>query len=255
MSIKRDRSANASASTRDVDVARVPVRATTFAESVAFVVSRSPSPGAGAIRLVNAWTIVTANDDPSYLAILRGPGLNLPDGKPVAKRIRREVPSAEQVRGPSFFRSVIDEGRSHGSRHYFLGNHSETLDRLKARLDADYPGARIVGMFAPPYLEDPQDLINLCTPAIAATEADFVWVSLGTPKQDFVSASLTASTSAWVVGIGAAFDFVAGTTPESPRWLSRLGGEWLHRLATEPRRLWRRYAIGGFKYLWLVRRR
>ncbi len=75
------------------------------------------------------------------------------------------------------------------------------------------------------------------------SRADIVWVGLGSPKQEFWMAEFRERLRAPVlIGVGAAFDFLAGVKPQAPRWMQRAGLEWLFRLATEPRRLWRRYA-------------
>ena len=79
--------------------------------------------------------------------------------------------------------------------------------------------------------------------AINASGAGVVWVSLGCPKQELWMHAHRGRVQAVMVGVGAAFDYHAGTTPRAPRWMQQAGLEWLHRLASEPRRLWRRYLV------------
>ena len=110
----------------------------------------------------------------------------------------------------------------------------------------------IVGTFAPPFheLTPPED--NAAVAQINAACPDIVWVGLSTPKQEFWMADHMGRIDAPVmIGVGAAFDFLAGTKPQAPLWMQRNGLEWLFRLATEPRRLWRRYAyiVPGFALL------
>ncbi|MDP9889822.1 exopolysaccharide biosynthesis WecB/TagA/CpsF family protein [Pseudarthrobacter enclensis] len=90
---------------------------------------------------------------------------------------------------------------------------------------------------------------------IEDTNPDIVWVGLGTPKQDFEAQRLATAGNFFAVAVGAAFDFSAGTKKEAPRWITALGFEWLFRLAAEPKRLWRRYLIGNFVFLYSVIRR
>ena len=238
-------------------VAGIPVAATQLNTAADFLIAGQPSgaDGMGSVRLVNAWSVVCAHDDPAYLAVMTGPGVNLPDGRPVARRVRRKARNAEQVRGPALFRTVLDRGRDKGTRHFFLGASESTLDMLVQEVTAQYPGTTIAGTHAPPYTDDISQLVTYCAGAIEGVEADVIWLSLGTPKQDLVAARLAQQRRGWIVGIGAAFDFVAGTVPEAPTWLRRIGLEWLYRLAREPRRLWRRYLYGNSRFLWLAARR
>jgi len=237
-----------------VVVAAVPICATSFSEAVDLLSAppEAGAPGATSVRLVNAWSIVCAHDDPNYLDVMTGHGINLPDGRPLSRRVRRKEGGAEQVRGPSLFRAVLDHGRALGMRHFFVGASDETLTRLVSNVTKQVPGVLIEGTHAPPFTEDIASLASDCSRAVSSTRADIIWVGLGTPKQDLVAVQLAEQTGAWVVGIGAAFDFVAGTTQEAPVWMTKTGTEWLYRLASEPRRLWRRYLIGNVRYLWLA---
>jgi N-acetylglucosaminyldiphosphoundecaprenol N-acetyl-beta-D-mannosaminyltransferase len=198
---------------------------------------------------VNAYSVALASQDDEYAALLRGDGVNLADGKPVAwvlGELSRRAGSGTapgHVRGPSFFERVLDEGRETGVRHYLLGSTPETLEALQAAIADRFPGARIVGAESPPFRpltateQAMQDL------RIRAAGADLVWVGLGTPRQDVEAVRLAHSVGRPAIAVGAAFDFLAGTKVEAPRWVQRASLEWLFRFATEPRRLWRRYTI------------
>ncbi|WP_062071310.1 WecB/TagA/CpsF family glycosyltransferase [Demequina sediminicola] len=213
---------------------------------------RSPVP----IRFANAWCVVLADEDAEYAALLNTPGLNFPDGRPVAKEMRKapDAGKAEQVRGPSVFPDALGDGRALGIRHYFLGSTPEVIERLTAKVAERFPGAVIVGSYAPPFGPLDEAFYADCVPRIEASDADIVWVGMGTPKQDFAAAELAERTQRPCAGVGAAFDFLAGTTREAPRWMRSIGLEWLFRLLSEPRRLWRRYLIGNAKFLRIARR-
>ena len=133
-------------------------------------------------RLVNAYSVALASKDDEYAALLRGDGVNLADGKPVAwvlgelsRRAGSET-APGHVRGPSFFERVLDEGRDSGVRHYLLGSTPETLEALQAAIADRFPGARVVGAESPPFRpltateQAMQDL------RIRATGADLGWV-------------------------------------------------------------------------------
>lgn len=208
-------------------------------------------------RLVNAYTFALADNTPAYQFLLAGAGINLPDGKPLVtalNRLDRSGQRFQQVRGPSFFVNCLDEGRAHDVRHFFLGGSPELLDSLKVAVDRRFPGAQIVGMISPPFrpLTDAERADQ--DAEITASDAHVVWVGLGTPKQDFEAQRICDSLGITTAAVGAAFDFVAGTKPEAPEWMRRLSLEWVFRLMSEPRRLWRRYLFGNTRFLMLVLR-
>jgi N-acetylglucosaminyldiphosphoundecaprenol N-acetyl-beta-D-mannosaminyltransferase len=217
-------------------------------EFIAGVRAGVPAP----VRFANAYTIALSASDPAYRSLLLGPGVNLPDGVPVGLLVGlkgRHGVRAGQVRGPSFFRRVLDEGRVTGLRHYLLGATPAGLQALSSTIGREFPGAILTGVWAPPFGSMDEALLQDAAGRIAAAAPDVVWVALGTPKQDFFCAELTRRSGVTTVGIGAAFDFVAGTVPEAPVLLRRLGLEWLYRLISEPRRLWRRYLFGNVRFL------
>jgi N-acetylglucosaminyldiphosphoundecaprenol N-acetyl-beta-D-mannosaminyltransferase len=148
-----------------------------------------------------------------------------------------------RVYGPDLLLQVCAAGLPRGRRHYLYGGDSETLGRLESVLHTRFPGIVIAGSQAPPFRslspeEDEQavQMINLGRP-------DVVWVALGSPKQErWMSEHRGRVKAPVMIGVGAAFDFLSGGKPQAPRWMQQNGLEWLFRLATEPRRLWRRYA-------------
>lgn len=228
--------------------------ATTFAAAVAAIADSANKP-LGAVRLANAWCVVVANDDLDYRRLLAGPGINLPDGAPVAALVRRRSDDkAERVRGPSLFRAVLDQGRPFALKHFLLGTVDETLVRLSETIEEEYPGTEISGSWAPPFGPVTDELINTAVSMIRDSGARVVWVGMGSPKQDIVTSAIAKELGLTSVGVGAAFDFVAGTAREAPRWIQRIGLEWLFRLLSEPRRLWRRYLVGNLKFLWIAAR-
>ncbi|MDH3052484.1 WecB/TagA/CpsF family glycosyltransferase [Gordonia alkanivorans] len=184
---------------------------------------------------------------------MAGDGINYPDGSPVVLFMRLFAPSGsrrpERVRGPSLFREVIAQSEGTSIRHFFAGATQETLALMAAKIEEEYPRARIEGVHSPPFAPVTEEYIDAIADVIGANRCDLVWVGLGTPKQDIVAAGLARRLGVPCVGVGAAFDFVAGTIPEAPEIYQRLGMEWVYRLISEPRRLWRRYTIGNLQFL------
>ena len=210
------------------------------------------------VHLCNAYTLALADRDPAFRAMLGRASRNFPDGQSVvwANRLlhRRAVVPRARVYGPDLFLDVVALGRSVGLRHYLLGSTPEVLERLADELCRRFPGAEIVGMTSPPFGTFSEAETRRQVRLLTASGADVVWIGLGTPKQDWESARLAALVPAVFCAVGAAFDFVAGTKRQAPLWMRRSGLEWLHRLATEPRRLWRRYLLGNVRFLHAVAR-
>jgi N-acetylglucosaminyldiphosphoundecaprenol N-acetyl-beta-D-mannosaminyltransferase len=208
-------------------------------------------------HLVNSYTFALAGSEPAYQALLEHSGVKLPDGRPLVAALNGLDNGGEpfgQVRGPSFFVKCLDEGRAHGVRHLFLGGSDELLVALKKAVENRFPGTLIVGMISPPF-RPLTDLDRAQQDSqIKACQPDVVWVGLGTPKQDFEAQRVSESCGVTTAAVGAAFDFVAGTKPEAPMWMRRLTLEWVFRLLSEPRRLWRRYLFGNTRFLLLVHR-
>lgn len=210
------------------------------------------------IHFANAYSIALASKDPSLLRVLVDPAaMNFADGKPISwfSRAFQQTPRINQVRGPSFFpaalaASEIDQTVS----HYFLGGTSHTLSELERKVRARFPNARVAGCESPPFRVLSEQEWRLQLDRIQASRATIVWVGLGTPKQDHVASRITHELEITTVAIGAAFDYLAETIREAPRFVSAIGVEWMFRLLTEPRRLWRRYLIGNPQFIYAVLR-
>ena len=203
------------------------------------------------VHLANAYTVALADKSSAYREILASPAVNFADGKPIGwvSALRGQSPRLEQIRGPQLFLDVFDRGRAQNVRHYLLGSTPEVLALLELNLTARFPGVDIVGIESPPFRTlSPEELDQQDT-RISASGAQIVWVGLGTPKQDIEARRLADSLPVVAVAIGAAFDFTAGTLSQAPLWMTSCGVEWVHRLASEPRRLWRRYVFGNARFI------
>jgi len=201
-------------------------------------------------------TIVSAQDDPAYRQVINSAAIVTPDGMPLVWIARsRGYRDVERTYGPDLMPVVCREGVARNWRHFFYGAEESTGRRLEEELKKRYPGIVVAGRYSPPFREltenEAADVIKM----INAAQADIVWVGLGSPKQDFWIAANRGKLNAPVlIGIGAAFDFLAGTKPQAPGWMRSAGLEWLFRLACEPSRLWRRYLIGNTKFLYFLLR-
>ncbi|HWQ23643.1 MAG TPA: WecB/TagA/CpsF family glycosyltransferase, partial [Gaiellaceae bacterium] len=212
------------------DVLGVDVAVGTVESAAHAVIARALSGEGGHAVLCNVHVLMTARKHRELLAALHRAWAVFPDGAPVAWMQRRlGCPEAERVGGPDLMPAVLDRGRERGLRHAFVGSTQDVLDRLVATMEGRYPGVEIVLALAPaPGAED--DPATLA--AVRAASPHVVWVALGAPKQElWMARTAAALTPALLVGVGAAFDFHAGTKARAPGWMQQAGLEWLHRLA------------------------
>ena len=204
------------------------------------------------IVLCNSFTIALARNNKTYFDLLSSIGQILPDGKPLSWAMRTINAQARQVRGPEFFANVLDRGQSKHLRHFLLGGSDETLTALTKSIRAKYANAEIVGSYSPPFRPMTNEEIEAQDAVIARARPNIVWVSLGTPKQDFEAHRISRTLGISSAAVGAAFDFFSGTKREAPSLFTKLGMEWVFRLATEPGRLWKRYLIGNILFILAV---
>jgi N-acetylglucosaminyldiphosphoundecaprenol N-acetyl-beta-D-mannosaminyltransferase len=226
-----------------VDVIGSRVSACTLQDALDAVDVRHQQGGGGYVCFTNVHAVVEGRRNPAFRQVTNDSFLSVADGKPVfwvgrAKGARTLGHSP----GPDFFREAIR--RFPHRRHYFYGSTPAVLAQLEAELRKRQPDINICGMFSPPYRAlGPEDLEQHYA-AIRASGAEFVWVGLGAPKQElWMAKAATHLPGAVLFGVGAAFDFHAGTVKRAPEGWGRMGLEWLYRLLQEPRRLWKRYLV------------
>ena len=196
------------------------------------------------VCICNVHSVVTARQDPAFAAALAQADLATPDGAPVAWMLRRLGHAGQaRINGPDLMWRCCADAAARGTPVYLYGGTEEVLARLQQRLRAAFPALRIAGAASPPFRTLSAEEDAAAVAAINASGAGVVWVSLGCPKQELWMHAHRGRVHVVMVGVGAAFDYHAGTTPRAPLWMQQAGLEWLHRLASEPRRLGRRYLV------------
>jgi N-acetylglucosaminyldiphosphoundecaprenol N-acetyl-beta-D-mannosaminyltransferase len=195
------------------------------------------------VCVTSVHAVMECQRDPYLLRVHNQSGLTTPDGMPMVWSARwagrREV---SRVYGPDLMLAVLARSVDRGWSSFFYGGGPGTAELLAGRLATRFPGLRVAGTLTPPFRpltsEEDADTVR----AINDSGAQLVWVGLGAPKQERWMAEHVGRLRANVLfGVGAAFDFHAGTIRQAPRWMQRSGLEWTYRLSQEPRRLWRRY--------------
>lgn len=199
----------------------------------------------------NVHTTVMSDDDPSYCAVQNGGIMAIPDGGPLSSVGRkRGAAQMQRTTGPDYLKKILKISAENGYRHYFYGSSEETLEKLEKHLMREYPGVQVAGMYSPPFRslspEEDQEIIRM----INESHADFVWVGLGAPKQEFWMHEHQGKIDGFMVGVGAAFDYLAGNIKRAPAWMQKMNLEWLYRLLQEPKRLFKRYVYTNTKFIW-----
>jgi N-acetylglucosaminyldiphosphoundecaprenol N-acetyl-beta-D-mannosaminyltransferase len=199
--------------------------------------------------------VMSAYDDPAYMRQMNGADLTTSDGMPLVWGLRRlGVPSATRVYGPELTPRLCAAAAELGIPIGFYGGHEEVLEEMVAILRDRHPALDVAYAFSPPFRPLDETEQASIVDEIAASGARILFVGLGAPKQERWMAEHRERVPAVMVGVGAAFDFIAGRTRQAPTWMQRAGLEWLFRLLVEPRRLWRRYLLQNPRFIVLFGR-
>jgi N-acetylglucosaminyldiphosphoundecaprenol N-acetyl-beta-D-mannosaminyltransferase len=202
----------------------------------------------GYVAVTGVHGVSEAQNDPTLREILNRALLSTPDGMPMVwmgKLLGHA--SIRRVYGPDLMLNLCKHSCAEGFSHFFYGGVPGVANDLARRLEARFPGLRIVGTYSPPFrgLNDME--IHDLQQRVQKTRPDFFWVGMSTPKQErFMAQHMSIFPEAKIfIGVGAAFDLLTGRIRQAPRWIQRSGLEWLFRLTQEPRRLAKRYLINN----------
>lgn len=201
----------------------------------------------------NVHTTMMAHDDLRYRDILNGAAYTFPDGKPIAEYQKRHgFSKAERIAGPDFMDAMFRATMDGSVTHYFYGSTEETIQKLRENLEKRYPGIRIAGMVSPPFRPETEEEDAETIRRINESGAALIWIGLGAPKQEKWMAAHKGKLNGVMLGVGAGFNFFAGTVKRAPLWVQKVGLEWLYRLFQDPKRLANRYIVTNAKYLWCL---
>lgn len=235
------------------EILKTKINITTMDEAVSWLEEHLAELSGRYICISNVHTTVTAYRDETYRAVQNGSALSLPDGKPLSIVQRhRGYQNAGRVPGPDLMPEIFALSEKKGYRHYFYGSKQSTLDALKEKLLEKYPKLNIVGMYSPPFRPLTEEEDHKAVERINAAKPDFVWVGLGAPKQEIWMAEHENRVHGVMIGVGAGFDFHAGTIKRAPKWMQEFCMEWLYRITQDPKRLLWRYLDTNFSFLWYL---
>lgn len=195
------------------------------------------------VTICNVHVVVSASRDAAYCEIINDSDMATPDGAPVAWMLRRQgFAGQSRISGPDVMWALIERAAKENLPIYCYGSTAAALALLEVRLRAAFPALKVT-MESPPFRALAMEEDAAAVERINTSGAGIVFVGLGCPKQERWMAEHRGKINAVMIGVGAAFDFHAGTVQRAPVWMRNNGLEWLHRLASEPGRLWKRYLV------------
>ena len=203
------------------------------------------------VCVMNVHCIMEGRRNPKLLWVYKQAGLRTPDGMPLVwiSHLKKQR-HVRRVYGPDLMTTLCS---INGYGHFLYGGSEHVLTDLEFNLKKRFSNLNLVGTYSPPFRDLTPGEDDQIVALINESHADIVWVALGTPRQDSWMYDHRLQLNAPVlIGVGAAFDFLSGYKRQAPRWMRRNALEWLFRLISEPRRLWRRYMIDSPVFIILV---
>lgn len=223
-------------------ILNVRVDATTYADATARVIAWAREARSCYVCLATVNSIMEAHGSREYQHVMRDADLVTSDGMPLVWLLRGlGIAGASRVYGPDLTITVLSAAAKHGIPVGFYGGSELVLAKLMKAVQQRFSDLRIAYACAPPFRALTAAEDDQTTRAIETSGARILFVGLGGAKQDYWMHEHHGRVHCVMLGVGAAFDFIAGTKPQAPRWMQQSGLEWVYRLSNEPRRLWRRY--------------
>ncbi len=223
----------------------------TYGSAIERIVDEANRRGSGYVCPANVHVIMEAFDNLNMREAVNSAFMVTPDGMPLVWALRLlGIKNAERVYGPTLTKEICTKAARLGIPVGFYGSSQEVLNKMISNLHEACPQLKICFRYSPPYrsltLEEDHKLVG----EINDSGAKLLFVGLGCPKQEMWMLEHKDRIKAVMLGVGAAFDFIAGSKRQAPAWLQRLGLEWLFRLLTEPKRLWRRYLYHNPRFIY-----
>ena len=233
------------------EILKTRINVTDMDKTVRYIMSHLEELKGNYICVSNVHTTVTSYRDEAYRNVQNSGAMALPDGQPLSIVSRfRGYKDAKRVPGPDLMPEIFRLSQEKRYTHYFYGGSEHTLAQLKKKILEKYPDLQIAGMYSPPYRELSEEEDAQIIERINAAKPDFLWVALGAPKQEIWMYQHREKIHSLMIGVGAAFDFLAGTVKRAPMWMQKLCLEWVYRIFQDPKRMLPRYLNTNFAFLY-----
>jgi N-acetylglucosaminyldiphosphoundecaprenol N-acetyl-beta-D-mannosaminyltransferase len=238
-----------------VTILGVSVAVNTYGSVVAKSLEWARKAESRALVFANVHVVMEAVDSQSYRECLNQADIVSPDGVPLVWALKLlDQPNASRIYGPDCTIAMLKSAAERGIPVGFYGGSPEVLEELERVVRRDYPALQIPFAMSPPFRQMTSEEDDEVVRKIVDSGVRILFVGLGCPKQERWMIEHRGRVPAVMFGVGAAFDFIAGTKKQAPRWMMRLGLEWIFRFATEPRRLARRYLKNNPRFVLLFAR-
>jgi N-acetylglucosaminyldiphosphoundecaprenol N-acetyl-beta-D-mannosaminyltransferase len=232
------------------DLFGISIHALSWEQAVSTIMQWTQETRSRVVCACNVHSVISAKADSALKKALKSADMRTPDGAPLAWLMRKiGWPTQQRINGPDLMWKLLSASEQLQIPVFLLGSTESTLNHLEKKLCVAFPKLRLVGQVSPPFrtltAKEDDELIAL----ISSSGARILFVGLGCPKQEKWMATHRQRLPMVMVGVGAAFDYHAGTLARAPiRW-QRAGLEWLYRLAMEPKRLGYRYLVTNTLFL------
>ncbi len=235
--------------TRRVELFGVDVDALTMDETVQRIMELVAAGTPVQHVVLNASKVVMMSEDPSLRDVIAACPVVNADGQSVvtaSRLLRRPLP--ERVAGIDLFIELVKRSAADGRSVYFLGARDDVLEEMIRRFRTQHPALTIAGS-RNGYWDDDAAVVA----QVRAASPDLVFLAIPSPRKEFwLAQHMPAMGVPFAMGVGGSFDVVAGKVKRAPRWVQRIGCEWVYRLVQEPRRMWKRYLVGNTKFIMLT---
>ena len=234
------------------DILGLNVAVTNIDDAAKYIAGHAERGLGGYVCAANVHMCMESYDNNDFMQVVNNAAIVVPDGKPLFWWMKMfGVQTAQQVRGPDLFLKLCQISEKSGLQVGLYGGSEKALAALQKYIHLNYPSLNLVKLISPPYRSLAEEEQASYITEINESGVKILFVGLGCPKQEKWMASNEDSVNAIMVGVGAAFDFYAGTLKMAPEWMKTCGLEWLYRLFSEPRRLWKRYLYNNPRFILL----
>jgi exopolysaccharide biosynthesis WecB/TagA/CpsF family protein len=232
----------------------IQIDATTYDEVVGRIIAAARAQEGLSVSATAVHGVMEGVHDPDHAARLNAFDILTPDGQPVRWALNwlYRTRLRDRVYGPKLTLLVCAAAASERLPIYLYGSTQHVLEPLQRNLLERFPGLQIAGAAPSRFGTADAEVQGVIAEEIRASDARIVLVGLGCPRQEIFTWAMRDRVGLPLLAVGAAFDFHAGLADEAPDWMQRWGLQWLHRLADDPRRLWKRYLLLNPEYLWRV---
>lgn len=237
--------------TDTLNIFDVPIHKDTMQQAVQWIIAKASKKQKVVAQFVNADCLNKAYKNDRYRRILQRAQHVFADGSGIKLACKiMHCESSDNVNGTDLFPALCEKSQAYGTRIFLLGARPNIAKKVKTNMERKYPGVRIVGVHNGYFDDDQTDQV---IEQINQSKADVLLVAMGAPLQEiWIDEHRKKITVPVCIGVGGLFDFYSGRISRAPKWLRSLGCEWMWRLLQEPGRMWKRYLVGNFVFVFRV---